>query len=407
MARRPRRLIPLLALASLLAPGAPAAAAGPRATAAALQREMRLAGPAAGGFALDLDGGAVLLSSQADVARIPASVEKLYTTATALLRYGPDGTLATTALGERALGEDGTLEGNLYLRGGGDPTFDSAAASRLAGRLEAAGLRRVTGRVMGDESIFDGRRGPPSSHHRTSRWVGPLSGLSFERGRTGRRRPYFQLSPALFAAQAFERALRRRGVRFGARAGTGATPVDAVTLAEERSPTMAAIVRRTNVPSDNFLAESLLKGLGAEYGASGSTASGAEVVRRTLRGLGITARVVDGSGLSRSNRTSPRAVATLLSRLAADPAGPALDASLAVAGRTGTLKRRMRGTAAQDRCRAKTGTLISVSALAGYCTTTGGARVAFAFLMNSTGWSSARWRQDRMTAALARYEPAR
>jgi D-alanyl-D-alanine carboxypeptidase/D-alanyl-D-alanine-endopeptidase (penicillin-binding protein 4) len=79
--------------------------------------------------------------------------------------------------------------------------------------------------------------------------------------------------------------------------------------------------------------------------------------------------------------------------------------SLAVAGRTGTLERRMRGTAAQDTCRAKTGTLIGVSALAGYCTTRAGADVAFAFLMNGVNPAGARVLQDRMVAALARYAP--
>jgi serine-type D-Ala-D-Ala carboxypeptidase/endopeptidase (penicillin-binding protein 4) len=94
---------------------------------------------------------------------------------------------------------------------------------------------------------------------------------------------------------------------------------------------------------------------------------------------------------------------TLLTRMARDPAGEAFDASLPVAGRTGTLAHRMRGTAAQGRCHAKTGTLHDVSSLAGYCTTTSGSHVAFAFLMNSTSYFSARRLQDRMTAALARY----
>jgi D-alanyl-D-alanine carboxypeptidase/D-alanyl-D-alanine-endopeptidase (penicillin-binding protein 4) len=82
----------------------------------------------------------------------------------------------------------------------------------------------------------------------------------------------------------------------------------------------------------------------------------------------------------------------------------ALFAALPVAGRNGTLYNRMRGTAAQDRCHAKTGTLSNVSALAGYCQAQGGELVAFAFLMNRVSVSGARDLQDRMTAAIARYD---
>src|SRR5215217_9264598 len=111
---------------------------------------------------------------------------------------------------------------------------------------------------------------------------------------------------------------------------------------------------------------------------------------------------LDGSGLSRSDRTSPREVVATLDEMDGDAA---FGGSLAIAGRTGTLEDRMRGTSAQDRCRAKTGTLRDVSALAGYCTTRSGRDVAFAFLMNYVSPYGARILQDRMTDALARYRP--
>jgi D-alanyl-D-alanine carboxypeptidase/D-alanyl-D-alanine-endopeptidase (penicillin-binding protein 4) len=405
MARTVWRLLALLALVCALIGAPPASAAGPEATANALARQMRAASAASGALAVDLDTGRTLFSLRPDNARIPASVEKLYTTSTALLRLGPEETLTTTVLGETAIAEDGTLAGNLYLRGGGDPTFGPTEATQLAGALKAAGLRQVTGRVMGDESAFDGRRGPPSSGYRLTSDVGPLSALSFNQGRTGRRHPYFQVSPALFAAQAFQRALRRRGISVGRSSQTGDTPPDAVALTEWSSPPLAEIARRTNVPSNNYLAETLIKALGVRLRSEGSTAAGAEAVREAMAEIGVQTRVVDGSGLSRLDRTSPRSVVTLLTRMARDPAGEALAASLPVAGRTGTLVHRMRGTAAQGRCQAKTGTLHDVSALAGYCTTTTGSHVAFAFLMNYTSYVSARRVQDRMTAALARYGP--
>jgi serine-type D-Ala-D-Ala carboxypeptidase/endopeptidase (penicillin-binding protein 4) len=125
-----------------------------------------------------------------------------------------------------------------------------------------------------------------------------------------------------------------------------------------------------------------------------------------MTGFGLRPRVADGSGLSRSNRTTPRQVVRLLQHMAGDQAGPAFETSLAVAGRSGTLDNRMRRSVARDRCHAKTGTLNSVSALAGYCQSTAGARVAFAFLMNGVNVYGARALQDRMTAALARYSPS-
>ena len=167
---------------------------------------------------------------------------------------------------------------------------------------------------------------------------------------------------------------------------------------------MAELARLTNVPSDNFIAEMLLKDLGAEFGAAGTTPAGGRVVRSALADFGIRPRVADGSGLSRANGTTPRQVVRLLEAMHGDAVGPAFEGSLAVAGRTGTLRRRMRGTAAQDRCRAKTGTIIAVSALAGVCDTAGGHAIAFAFLMNGVNVFAARRLQDRMAAAIARYE---
>ena len=397
----------LLALALAGAGAPPAAAAGPAATRAELARLMGAAGAGSGALVADAETGAVLYASRDRVRRIPASVQKLYTTAAALYRLGPDTRLATEALAAGEVDPDGVLEGDLVLRGAGDPTFGTVQMTALARRVvTTTGLSRVAGRVVGDESAFDRRRGPPASGYRTSGYVGPLSALAFNRGLTGIRAPYFQVSPGLFAAQAFERALRREGVRMGARARTGVVPEAAVALGSVESPPLSVLVERTNRPSDNYFAETLLKVLGARVRGAGSTSGGARAVRDALRALGIGPRVSDGSGLGRANRTSPREVVTLLRSLAKDPVnGPPIEASLPVAGRSGTLTGRMRGTPAAGNCRAKTGSLNSVSALAGYCTARDGSRMAFAFLMNGVSLPGARALQDRMAAALARYEP--
>lgn len=397
------RLTVLLALiVAILA--APAQAATLAETKRVLAREMARAGAYSGAYVVDLGTGQELYASKADTKRMPASVEKLYTSATAMLLYGPEATLTTSVLANALPDETGTITGNVVLRGGGDPTFGTTAAADLAKVLADGGLKQITGRVVGDESAFDAFRGPPSSRFQTSSDVGPLSALAFNHGRTGQSRPYWQTSPARFAADAFEKALERRGVKIKGSARSGLATEGMTPFSEHVSPSMATITRQMNQPSDNFIAEMLIKGIGAQFGGEGSTAAGGKVMAQTLAQFGIRPKIDDGSGLSRQNRTSPREVVQLLSGMAQSEHAEAFDASLAVIGRNGTVSSRMRGTAAQDNCHAKTGTLRDVSALAGYCTTTGGERVAFAFMMNRVWPASARAIQDRMTAALARYD---
>jgi serine-type D-Ala-D-Ala carboxypeptidase/endopeptidase (penicillin-binding protein 4) len=394
-----RRALSLAAL--FLALAAPAAsAAGLPGTQRILAREMAGSGLASGAYVLDLTTGQELFAANPDVPRIPASVNKLFTTSTALERFGPDHRMQTTVLAETAPDVDGVVRGDLYLHGGGDPTFDTAQARKLARAVAAAGVTRVTGRVIGDESAWDGLRGGPASSYRTSIWVGPLSALTFHRGFQGRR---FQADPPRTAAKAFTAQLERAGVAVDRAARPGVTPPEATEVTSSDSPTIAQLVAETNTPSDNFLAESLIKAIGAAFGIGGSTAAGATVVRATVQALGASPRIIDGSGLSRSDRTTPRDVVDLIATMDRSDLAVPFEASLPVAGRTGTLKDRMRKTVARGRCHAKTGTLSNVSALAGYCDATGGHRIAFAFLMNAVNVYSAHVHQDRMTNALARY----
>jgi serine-type D-Ala-D-Ala carboxypeptidase/endopeptidase (penicillin-binding protein 4) len=392
----------LIAVAVLLAAAPAARAASLAATQRVLARAMSHAGAFSGAYVVDMGTGEQIYANRPDVPRMPASVEKLYTSSTALLLFGDNGRLSTTVLAPELPDAGGDVFGDLILRGGGDPTFDSRDAGALASQLVRGGLKRVEGRVVGDESAFDAFRGPPSSDFLLSSDVGPLSALSYDHGLTGKRHPYFQTSPATFVAQAFQKALRHRGVEVAGKAGAGIGPSDVTPLAHWDSPALADIVRAMNQPSDNYIAEMLIKDLGADYGTAGSTAAGAAVVENTVARFKIAPQVYDGSGLSRADHTTPRQVVRLLTGMDGTAQATAFEASLPVAGRSGTLDRRMRGTAAQDRCQAKTGTLRDVSALAGYCTTASGRRIAFAFLMNAITVTRAHPLQDRMTVALAR-----
>ena len=120
---------------------APAAqAAGPAQTKRILRQQMKQAGPYSGAYVVDLDTGQALYGEDADVPRIPASVEKLYTSAAALLRFGADGTLTTAVLAPtRRPTSSAWSAGDLYLRGGGDPSFDAKAAGPAGGRPDRRG----------------------------------------------------------------------------------------------------------------------------------------------------------------------------------------------------------------------------------------------------------------------------
>jgi D-alanyl-D-alanine carboxypeptidase/D-alanyl-D-alanine-endopeptidase (penicillin-binding protein 4) len=398
-----RRLLLAIVLWPVLLAAGPATAAQAYDVAdlrAKLSREMQLAGGSSGALVRELDSGRTLYERRADVARVPASVEKLFTTSTALLRFGSGGTLATRVLTDGTVGPDGVLRGDVYLVGGGDPTLTGGHLERLARRLVTQGVTAIEGRIYGDESLFDSRRGGPRTRFAFDGFMGGvLSAVAYRRGFDD------ELSPSADAADRFAAYLRIADVDVPAGGRARVAPPAAQEIARVASPTMRDLVGMTNAPSDNFAAEMLFKVLGAQFGSGGTHAAGQRVVRSEMKGLGLNPTVSDGSGLSRSNRTTPKQVVRLFQQMAERPdEGMALRASLPVAGRSGTLTRRMRGTPAERNCRAKTGTLNGVSALAGICVTDAGDDVAFAFLLNGVNTTSAKRIEDRMAAAIARVD---
>lgn len=400
----PRAIISLLVLVALLAAAAPAGAAKSLSQAglkSAIAREMRHAPRTSGAYVRDLDSGKLLYALRAGKGRIPASVEKLFTTSTALLRMGPSATLRTLAMigPDTVVEPGGTLRGDLALVGAGDPFFGDEAAAALAKSIRAAGIRRISGSVVGDESAFDDRRSGCCKGYDPD-LGGVLSALAYDRGVfRGRAR----LDAARFAAGRFATKLRATGVRVTGKSKAGSAPDGAKTVAFADSHSVEQLIGLINVPSNNFAAEMLLRELGARYRrGTGTRVTGARVVRETLKSFSVRPKFVDGSGLSRSNRASPRDVVRLLDRMQGADVGTTFRDSLAVAGRSGTVKRRMRGTAASGRCSLKTGTLRLVSALAGYCRTAGGREIGFALMFNRANTYAAKAREDRIATAIAR-----
>ena len=395
-------LATLGATISLLAGSAVGANAQPAPPALAslqrsLARSMALEGSFSGAYVVDLNTDQTLFSQSPTTPRLPASVEKIYTTSTALLRLGPTATFTTSIFGSGARDPDGVWHGALYLRGGGDPTFGSVGFDRtwygtgttlhrlIGTLLRTTGMTAVQGSIVGDGTYLDGAHGTPATGFQRSFEVeGQLSGLAYDRGFTNLHAIAFQTRPVLFAAQQLAGGLRAAGVTLGPISVTaGRTPSGATTLASVQSPSIATLIALTNAPSDNYLAETLLKDIGARLGGAGTTAAGAAVVRSELLSeFGIAPVLNDGSGLSRSDATSPQDVVTVLRAMAANSA---FVNSLAVGGETGTLQHEMQGTIAQGNCRGKTGTLSDVANLAGYCRAQDGHTLAFAFLANGLG----------------------
>ncbi|MBV8431025.1 MAG: D-alanyl-D-alanine carboxypeptidase [Solirubrobacterales bacterium] len=380
--------------------------------AASLESALRAAGPASGVAVYDITARRWLFSLRGEVPRPPASVEKLYTSLAALIQLGPDAEFQTTVLGTGHLDRRGVWLGNLYLRGGGDPTFGDGAfnrvweggygptAQQVVAQLRRDGIRKVSGKVIADASLFDSRRGPPSSGFAPDipDLGGQLAALTYDHGAT-----IGNLSPGGFAVRELALTLRGVGIKARALARTSVTPPDAQPLAAVSSPPVSVLLRLMDLPSDDFFAEMLTKQLGVRFGGDGSTPAGAGVIAQSVDRLGASPKIVDGSGLSRQDQTSPVQVVDVLRSVWATANGRFLLAALPVVGVDGTAQTIAQHTPAQGHCQAKTGTLNYVTNLAGYCQSRGGHVLAFAAFLDGPSNDRGTLLLGRMVAAVARY----
>lgn len=378
-----------------------------------LSAALNAAGGSSGAWVYDTEAQSspLLYSDGANKPRIPASNQKLFITAAFLSELGADGRLQTRAFTTGELGgpRGSTLGGDLVIVGDGDPAFGTAKFARandqpvtrvseLAKAVADAGVERISGRVLADDSIFDRER-------RSGPYLSPLSGLSFNNGFAGGD---YASAPELEAAKGLKQALRKRGIRVRGRVGRTDLPDSAIErepLAAVASPTVETLIEETNVPSNNFFAEMLLKRLGAAGGKKGTRHRGNQKVEAFAESVGTHVNSIDGSGLSRKNKASAEEVGKLLVAMAKPGAvAQAFRGSLPIAGREGTVADRMEDTAAEGNCQTKTGTLSDVAALSGYCEADNHT-IAFSILFNDANVDAARAAQDRMAAAIARYDP--
>ncbi len=377
-----------------------------------LRKKLRKAGRDSGVAVYDLTTHEMLFEQGADVKRPPASVEKLYTTIALERKLGPSARLRTSLLGTGHLDGAGVWHGNLYLRGGGDPTFGDGTfnriweygygptAAQLARGLADAGIHRVTGQLIGDESLFDRRRGGPQTGYAPDLpdFGGQLTALAFDHGASAPK-----YTPATFAAKQMAATLTAQHVQVTAATVPGVAPRRARRLASVVSPPLSVMLKLMDVPSDDLFAELLTKQLGVRFRHHGSISAGARVISKVIASYRVHPQIVDGSGLSRDDRSSPLEIVDLLRKVWHTPAGRGLARSLPTVGVNGTVRRIATGTTAQGRCIAKTGTLNYVTNLAGYCASRGHQMMAFSFFIDGPSNEQALVLLGQMANAVATY----
>ena len=370
------------------------------------------------------EGDRPVLLLRPDDALTPASTQKILMATAALAVLGPDFRFETKVVAD-GRPRDGAV-GTLWLVGSGDPTLATSEYAQwlydrpryvlrqftplaaVADQLLAAGVRTVTGGVVGDDSRYDRARTVPTwkPGYIAQNEVGPLGALLvndgftvFESGKEQRAG-----DPAVQAAGELTRLAGELGINVAGPPSSGVAPPKAVTLASIRSAPLADIVAGMLRESDNTAAELLTKELGVARAHHGSTAAGTEALTEALAAARLPTaglQLGDGSGLDITNRASCALLAGAL-RLPDKAGHPRLSDLLAVAGRSGTLALRLNDTPLDGRLRAKTGSLDGVTGLAGFVD--GRRELSFAFLANGNVSDAAgRLLQDRLVALLAAY----
>lgn len=351
---------------------------------------------------------------------VPASNTKLFTTALALTRLGPDHRFHTMVVADET--------GDLRLVGGGDPTLTLRDIETFADSVVAAGIRRVNGDIVGDDTAYIWQPYGPGWGNDDPLWeygapvsalivndnsfaltVTPLLSLrppfeyftidnrvdadplaarhiSVERAPGSRQlrisgnlppgsTPASELlaidDPALYAAAFFYDTLSRRGIAIHGRpvARHRLEPAETASsagrpLAERTSPPLIEILRTTDKVSQNLYAELMLRAVG-----KGSLRAGLAEMQAFLSGAGVAPSeysLHDGSGLSRLNVVTPAAVVKLLRFMYQSLNRDDWISLLPIGGEDGTLAGRFDKNPQARRIRAKTGTLTHVSALSGY-----------------------------------------
>lgn len=316
--------------------------------------------------------GALIYAHTDREKRVPASNQKLLMTMALLAKKSHRSKIPTLATIPRGSLDNGVVDGDLWLLGRGDPTvtaggryarslyFEPTRLGTLARRIKAAGVKRITGRVMGSTGYFSHDWYAPGWKPDFPAEEIPMpTALTFDGNKSG---DLHVADPERRAAQALTERLRKVGVRVPGPASQGDAPEGLRLVAKIRSRTLKVLLTHLNRQSSNFFAEVFGKRLGVEaYGRPGTIAKGAQAITAFAARRDVALRAYDSSGLSYSNRVAPRGIAKLLAAVEREPWVGALRKTLPT-GNQGTLDDRLYNIP----LRAKTGTLEEISTLSGW-----------------------------------------
>jgi D-alanyl-D-alanine carboxypeptidase/D-alanyl-D-alanine-endopeptidase (penicillin-binding protein 4) len=353
--------------------------------------------------------GDTLYSKNAGKLFMPASNMKIITSAAALTLLGPEFRYRTTFLTDGEV-RDSLLDGNLLVIGRGDPTVSdrmrgtaTSVMDALADSLRAHRIRQISGSLARVGNAF-----PDSIYGYGWEWddLGEYYGagvdeLIFNEGMapttlrpppdTARDSLYSgpAKNPAKAYLDALHDALVRKSIRMDGtvRDSILPTPFKMDTLFVFFSPPLRDILPALMKPSQNQIAEILLRTIGLERGGLGTADSARKIVGQQLLAWGVQPDgfvIRDGSGLSDQDLLTPETIVRVLDRIQRDTAFATYYNSMPIAGVDGTIDTRMKGTPAEGNVHAKTGTLNKARSLSGYVTSADGERLIFSILANNT-----------------------
>ncbi|MDE7346960.1 MAG: D-alanyl-D-alanine carboxypeptidase/D-alanyl-D-alanine-endopeptidase [Muribaculaceae bacterium] len=322
----------------------------------------------------DLKTGEVLTSHNADLPLLPASIMKTVTIAGLLQEKGPDERFHTMVFADGPI-EGNTIEGDLLIAGGGDPTLGANCvpesadiAEEIIAALQHKGIDTIKGDLRIDISLYEGPDCPPSwaSGDLNEAYGTGSHALNFRRNASGSRA--VKNPESVFLSYLSSR-LRGAGieVKGGVKIGKESlSDKDATVIVDHVSDKYAEVMRSCMMRSDNLFAETLLRAFGLARGKEGSTAASAEEMLSYWKKAGVPTRgvtLIDGSGLSRSNRVTASFINGILQTMGDNEDYASF---MPLAGQEGTLSEFLKDTALDAYVAMKTGSMKGIQCYAGY-----------------------------------------